>query len=200
MQKYQDWQSKNSGSQSKLHKAIGNRIEAHRTGQEKSNVSVGNINVNKIQDAHVMSESINEIGSNTIDTGKEIARDAAENLETTGDYITYFGVVTGQPEIIGAGELISGIGTGINITLDLTEGKSFGNIVIENGSQMVFGKLSDKAMEQLTKDGSGGDVINSVIKGVEISLSEITDHLIKEIQKKYSSDDSSTGSETTVED
>jgi RHS repeat-associated protein len=181
--KYQQWKSNVSGHQSNLHKAIGS-VEAHRTGQERSNVTVGNINVNQVHDASVISESVNGIASETANTGKQIARDAADGLETTGDYITYFGIATGQPEIIAAGEVISGIGTGINVSIDLMEGeKSYGQIVIENGSQVVFGKLSEKALDALKKNGSYNTVVESIIKANEITFSEITDHIIEKLQQ-----------------
>ncbi|MBV7269213.1 hypothetical protein KCG49_08435 [Winogradskyella sp. WHY3] len=120
--KASEWKSKVSGHQNNLHRAIGNRIEAHRTGKEKSNVTVGNISVDQVRDAQTMSESAKGIASETIDSGKEILRDGANALESTGDTITYFGIVTGQPEIIAVGEVISGVGTGINVSVDLVEG------------------------------------------------------------------------------
>lgn len=186
--KYQQWDSKVSSHQSALHEAIGNRVEAHKTGRERSNdeipISTFNLDADKVRDAVTITNSVNEIASETVNTTKEIARDAADGLETTGDYITYFGVATGQPEIIATGEVISGIGTGINVTIDLIEGeKSYGQIVLENGSQVVFGKLSDKALKALKKNGAGGRIVESIIKAHEITYSEITDYIINRLQE-----------------
>ncbi|MBV7269214.1 hypothetical protein [Winogradskyella luteola] len=61
--------------------------------------------------------------------------------------------------------------------------KSYGQIVIENGTQVIFGKLSDEALDYLKKTGSYNTVTESIIKAKEITFGELTDHIIDSLQQ-----------------
>ncbi len=176
-QKTVEFQNNTAGARSKLGEAVGNRVEVLRTGQEKNNAKVANYNVNQVQDAMVITESVNEIGKEAANTAKEITRDGANGLENSGDALTIAGAATLQPEIVLVGETMSGIGTGMNVTLDIVEGKPASQILVENVPQALVGKLGDKAVDAMKKSNNNVSkkIDQSIIKGLEKLYENVID-------------------------
>ncbi len=180
--KASEFNSNVAGARSKLGEAVGNRVEALKTGKERSNATVATsgINVNQVQDASNISESVNTIVSEAGNTAKDVTRDLANGMETTGDGITAVGIVTVQPEIVAVGEAISTTGTAMNVGLDLLEGKPPMQIAAERAPSIVIGKLGKEAVKA-TRNVNGGpdgnEVTETIIKAHEKVYEKIVDEV-----------------------
>ena len=113
-----------SGARSKISEAVENRKEALETGQEQNNAQIANINVNVVRDAGMISEGVSEIGSEAVNTTKQVIRDVADTAEVVGDGMVVAAPLTGPaaPITAGVGGTVSTVGTLTNIGLDLAEG------------------------------------------------------------------------------
>lgn len=106
-------------------------------------------------------------------------------METSGDVITVGGIVTVQPEVVAAGEVVSGIGITINAVVDLIDGKSLLPTVAIVGVGMIFGSLSNKGIEATQKvagkeyvESGANKVSEAIIEGTTKAGEIITNELI----------------------
>lgn len=118
----------------------------------------------------------------------------ATGMQAVGDGITAVGIVTAQPEIIAAGELISNVGLGIELTNDFaTKGlntETFTNAGVKVGVNVGFGVLGDVgknatrtvAGEKFVQSGAN-KVSESIIQGTTMTGSKVTEQIIKDNNK-----------------
>jgi hypothetical protein len=145
-------------------------------------------------------------GGNTMDTadggyttlggsyiGKNLTgvEQLATALQAGGDGITAIGIVTAQPEIIAAGEIISNVGLGIELTNDFaTKGfnaETLTNAGVKVGVNVGFGQLN-KAGINATRTVAGEKFVNSgankvsesIIQGATMTGAKATEKIIKD--------------------
>ncbi len=107
-------------------KGTGKIIETELTNQETNQQSSGisGMSVSKVQDISEIGSGLKTINKEVAKTAIKVGRDSAKTLENTGDTMVVVAPLAGPfaPEIAGIGGTISGIGAGLNITLDFIEG------------------------------------------------------------------------------
>ena len=100
------------------------------------------------------SKALGEMGTGIIETAKGSAQVIGTTLENTGDLLTAGGIATGFAPLAVAGEILSTTGTGINVGVDLSDGKSLTNIAIERLPSLVIGGLGKAATKSVIKNSS----------------------------------------------
>ena len=157
-----------------------------------ANTTVGEasrqVKASTITDAQQMKEIKQEGVSNTqkslvsmseavIDGAKATPGLVGDGLEVTGDGVTYIGIATAQPEIIAVGEGIGAVGTGINVAVDLAEGKSVGDIAKERLPTIIIGKLGKTATDAIRKTAGS--------EAVKKGATRVSETIIKAHEKVY---------------
>lgn len=165
------WRSNVSPSQRTFKDAVNNRASASVRGEiNNMNINVANININadKAKDIINISNSVGTISKETVNTVKEVTRDAADGLETSGDALIIAAPATGPaaPVVAGAGEVLSTTVTVTNIGLDLLEGnlESAGE---RAAIEIVTGGVSTLAKKAPGVDGSTSRLVDSHIATYE---------------------------------
>lgn len=116
-------------------------------------------------------------------------------LQMGGDGITAIGIMTGQPEIVGVGELVSNIGLGVEILNDFStkglNGGTAGSAALKVGLNVGFGKITDagvtatRAVAGEAAVEAGKNVVSeSIIQGTTMTAGKITETIIDESKKK----------------
>lgn len=107
-----------------------------------------------------------------------------EGLEVTGDAVTYTGIATAQPEIVAAGETISGTGTAMNAIVDISDGKPIENVAMEAAVSVGFGELG-KAGVKATQKAAGEEFVKSGANKVSESIIEGTVKVYEKLFDNY---------------
>ena len=131
----------------------------------------------EIESREELSKAAGQTARGATETIKGGAKIVGETLEVTGDGISYAGIATAQPQIIAAGETISGTGTAINAAVDLSDGKSAGNILFEAGTTATFGQISKKGVKETQKVAGK--------KAVEKGENKVTEAVMHGVTKVY---------------
>jgi RHS repeat-associated protein len=131
-------------------------------------------------------QALGDMGEGAIEAIKGSAQVVGTSLEVVGDGVTAVGIATALPPVIAAGETIGGVGTGINVTVDLSDGKPLDQIALERGPSMVIGKLGGAATKAIRKSAgeqavkNGETVISeTIIKGHEKVYEKISNKAIE---------------------
>jgi RHS repeat-associated protein len=170
--------AKTSEAKANLKTSIGNRLSATATGQETSNVSVGGNNINKIRDVATIAISLNTIEKEVVNTTKQVTRDGADAIETTGDGMVIMAPLTGPaaPIVAGVGGGLSTAGTLTNIGLDVIE-DDFESAATRVGKEVITGGMST-----LAKNAPGVDEKTSQLIDAHIAVYDNV--VVPKIQEK----------------
>ena len=163
-QKTTEFENNVSEARNKLGGAVENRVEVLKTGEEKNDVQVANYNINQVQDAMAISESLDKIGSEAVNTAKEVTRDGADKMEETGDLMVITAPATGPaaPVVSSVGSILSTAGTVTNIALDMSEG-NFRDAWKRTVLEAMSGGLSTVAKKIPGVEELGEQVVDSQI-------------------------------------
>jgi RHS repeat-associated protein len=131
------------------------------SGEDRNMVKVGS----QISDAKTVTDGVKDIAKTGVRMGAEGAQEVGQGIEVAG-------IATGQPEIAGAGELISDVGKGVEMAMDASDGKlKAGDVGYEVGKQVVFkgmGKSAEKAAEAGNLDKVANNIFQGFVKGWEM--------------------------------
>jgi len=113
----------------------------------------------------------------------------ATALQAGGDGITAIGIVTAQPEIIAAGEIISNVGLGVELANDFANkgvnAETLTNTAVKVGINVGFGQLNKAGInatrtvagEQYVKSGAN-NVSEAIIQGTTTTGAKATEKII----------------------
>ena len=87
-----------------------------------------------------------------------LIRALGDGFEDAGITVTVFGIITGQPEVIGLGEGISNVGTLTNAGVDFIEGK------FKKGAARIIIALSGGRLKKLVKKVTETELANEILK------------------------------------
>lgn len=150
------------------------------------------VNGGKVMD--VANGSYTTKGGNTIDRNKSGVEQITAIGQGVGDGITAIGLATAQPELVGAGEIISNVFLGVEIIDNfITHGvnqETVTDTAVKVGLNVAFGELGKAGVkgtqtvagEQAVKAGEN-IVSESIIQGTAMGGNKAAEKIVEEIRK-----------------
>jgi len=127
------------------------------------------------------SQAMGDIAEGTAEATKGGSQVVGTVMEEGGSGIAIVSAAAGFAPGVAAGEGISKTGAAINITVDLVDGKSLGDIARERAPGVILGQLGKKAFRAAKKARVDSDALKSGLKVMEKGAEEmIQDMMSKE--------------------
>lgn len=168
------------------------------TGEVKRQMEIGHtdddqkIELIEMQGSSDRAKAFNRMSNGMEETVKGSIQAGADVLETTGDTITWLGIVSGQPAIIGFGEGISSMGLIANMTVDLSDNRPLEEILLFDVLPgVVSGELGERAVKA-TRNAAGEEAVKKgenkvmeyILKGHEKGGEELINKTLEETVPK----------------
>ncbi len=179
-----------TGADDLAQKNVKNNIKAKFENAKTSKPNaIENSKHEKLMDT---SKALGNMGEGVIEATKGTAQVAGTVLEVSGDAVSTVGVYTAQPEVVIAGEAMSGVGAGVNALVDYSDGKPLSTIGTEAAVKQVFGTASSQGIKATRKVAgdkyvkAGKNVISESIIHSVVKLKEtiLTPIIVPAIENK----------------
>jgi RHS repeat-associated protein len=167
---------------------------AYRTSGQISTEMSSNMSKSEQQMFTLTSQvnDANTVATETTVAALETGKLGAQMTQDAGEAIEIAGIVTGQPVIAGAGEIISTAGAVVEGAINLAEGNlDYGQTAYEVGKKVVFGSMSkagDKAVKTGPANSNGdrnlGKQANNNWKGFVKGFEKLTDFARDQVRTK----------------